>query len=109
MAYEYYNESVFMCSAIKSDGTDSLISIKVVPGSSKTKIAGMLGDSVKVNVAAAPEKGKANKELIKFLAKTLDIPKSGITIVSGEKDQRKTLKLADLSVESVLEKISVFL
>ncbi len=98
-----------MCPAIRSDGTDSLIDIKVVPGSSKTKIAGMLGDAIKVNVAAAPEKGKANKELVKFLAKTLDIPKSGITIVSGEKDQRKVLRLADFSADAVFEIIADFL
>ena len=103
------DERFYMCPAIKSDGTGSLIDIKVVPGSSKTRIAGLLGDSIKVNVAAAPEKGKANKELIKYLSKNLGVPKSSISIVSGEKDQRKVLRFCDLSAEEANLKISVYL
>lgn len=83
---------------IKEDALGCLLDIKVVPGSSRTKIAGILGKSIKVTVAAAPEKGKANKELIKYLAKILEISKSSITIVSGEKDHRKTILIAGLDI-----------
>ena len=98
-----------MCPAIKPDGTGTLIDIKVVPGSSKTRIAGILGEAIKINVAAAPEKGKANKELVKYLAKLLNVPKSGIKIVAGEKDQRKVLSIAEISADTVHEKMSEFL
>ena len=44
--------------------------IKVIPKSSKTELAGYLPDGTwKVKVAAAPDKGQANRELIEFLAR----------------------------------------
>ncbi|MFC1616033.1 DUF167 domain-containing protein [Patescibacteria group bacterium] len=42
---------------------------------------------------AAPEKGKANAELIKFLSKNLGISKSQISIISGKTDQLKLIKI----------------
>ncbi len=83
---------------IKDESGSCILDIKVVPGSSRTKISGLLGDALKVTVAAAPEKGKANKELIKYLAKTLDISKSSITIVAGEKDHRKSVQIEGINI-----------
>ncbi len=47
--------------------------VKIVPGSSRTSIEGLLGGVLKIKVAAPPEKGKANKELTAFLAKRLKV------------------------------------
>ncbi len=59
--------------------------VKVIPKSSKTELAGYLPDGTwKIKVAATPEKGKANRELIGFLAGHLGVAKSRIHIVSGE-------------------------
>ncbi len=59
--------------------------VKVIPKSSKTELAGILPDGTwKVKVAAVPEKGKANRELIEFLAQKLGVAKTRIRIVSGE-------------------------
>ena len=91
---------------IKEDSQGCLLEIKVVPGSSRTNIAGMLGDSIKITVAAAPEKGKANKELIKYLAKTLDISKSSITIVTGEKEHHKLVRVYDLTAQEIQGKLA---
>lgn len=48
-------------------------------------------DFLKINVISPPEKGKANAELIKFLAKQLKIAKSNFTILSGELDRYKKI------------------
>ena len=50
-----------------------IFKVKVVPGSSRTVIAGVLGGMLKVKIAAPPEKGKANKALIDFLAGKLGL------------------------------------
>lgn len=55
-------------------------------------------DTLKIRLKAVPEKGKANEELIRFLAKTLGIQKSDVVIVSGGTDTRKLLKIPDLSL-----------
>jgi len=70
------------------------IRIKVVPKSSKTELAGILPDGTwKVKVAAAPEKGKANRALVEFLAGHLGVAKSRIRIVSGETSQLKRVQV----------------
>ena len=59
--------------------------VKVSPKSSKTELTGYLPDGTwKVRVAAAPEKGKANKALCEFLAGHLGVAPSQVRIVSGE-------------------------
>jgi uncharacterized protein (TIGR00251 family) len=68
------------------------IRVKVIPKSSKTELAGYLPDGTwKVKIAAAPEKGKANRALVEFLAETLGVVKSRIRIVSGETSQLKRI------------------
>jgi uncharacterized protein YggU (UPF0235/DUF167 family) len=47
----------------------------------------------KVAVAAAPEKGRANAELCAFLAHELGVPKSSVTVDSGNTSARKRLKV----------------
>jgi len=66
--------------------------VKVIPKSSKTELAGYLQDGTwKVKVAAAPEKGKANRALCEFLAEKLGVAKSHVHIVSGETSQLKRI------------------
>jgi uncharacterized protein len=68
------------------------IRIKVIPKSAKTELAGYLPDGTwKVKVAAAPEKGKANRALLDFLAEHLGVAKRRVHIVSGETSQLKRI------------------
>ena len=68
--------------------------VKVIPKSSKTELAGILPDGTwKVKVAAVPEKGKANRELIEFLAQKLGVAKTRIHIVSGETSALKRIRV----------------
>ena len=75
------------------------IQVKVMPRSRSTEfVERMDDDTLKIRLKAVPEKGKANEELIRFLAKTLGIQKSDVVIVSGGTDTRKLLKIPDLSL-----------
>jgi len=68
--------------------------VKVIPKSSKTEFAGHLPDgTLKIRVAAAPEKGKANRALLDFLAGYLGVAKSRIRIVSGETSPMKRIQV----------------
>jgi len=70
------------------------IRVKVIARSAKTELAGELPDgTLKVKVAAPPEKGKANQELCRFLAAHYGIPKNGVSIVSGHTAALKRVKL----------------
>jgi len=66
------------------------LKIMVKPNSLKNEIISMDGDRYKIAIKEAPDKGKANKELVKFLHK---ITKKKVTIVSGLKSREKIVEL----------------
>lgn len=76
---------------------DRYLRIKVIPKSEKNCISEIIedeeGQTIKIRIKAVPEKGKANKELIKFLSKEFSIPKQNIEIISGKTSQLKLLKI----------------
>mgnify|MGYP001608505036 CR=1 FL=1 len=72
--------------------------IKVLPKSPKNEITEIMKDesgeeTIKIRIKAAPEKGKANAELIKFLSKELNISKENISIISGKSTTLKLVKI----------------
>ncbi len=71
-----------------------MIRLKVVPSSSRDQIVGWLGDSLKIKVAAPPEKGKANQAVIQLLARTMGIEPSAIRVVSGESSPHKIVEIS---------------
>ena len=77
--------------------------VKVVPGSSRTTIGGTLGGMLKVKVAAADEKGKANAALIKFLAGELAVKRNSIRIVSGQSSPVKEIVIDGILAEQVIK------
>jgi uncharacterized protein (TIGR00251 family) len=83
-----------------------IFSVKVVPRSSRTAIAGVLGGMLKVKLAAAPEKGKANQSLIEFLADTLGVKKNAVKITSGLTSPVKTIQITGVSEEILLDKLN---
>jgi uncharacterized protein len=91
---------------IQQAGSSVIFSVKVVPRSSKTTIAGVLGDMLKVKLAAAPEKGKANDSLVAFLADTLGLKRNTVTITSGQTSPVKTIQITGVSREFVLDKLN---
>jgi uncharacterized protein len=78
-----------------------LIDVKVVPGASRSMVAGIRDGALLVRVAAPPEKGKANEELRDCLARALGVPKSAIELVSGSSSRRKKVSVP-LEAESAL-------
>ena len=68
--------------------------VKVRPGAVKTTVIKVMDDeTIKIDIAAPPIKGKANQELIKFLAKEFDILKNNVKIVSGAGERVKLIKI----------------
>jgi hypothetical protein len=66
-----------------------VLSIKVQPRASKTMIAGIQGDTLKVKLTAPPVEGEANKQCLQFLAKLIGVPKSNLEILSGGGSRHK--------------------
>ena len=72
------------------------LKIKVTPRSSRTEFAGEMADgTLKVHVAAPPDKGQANDELCSFLAKHYGVPRSQVVVISGQTATRKLVRVGD--------------
>jgi uncharacterized protein (TIGR00251 family) len=69
------------------------LSLKVIPKSSRDRIVGWLGDRLKVQVTAAPERGKANDAVIGVLSEALGVPRSAVRIVAGETSPLKSVEV----------------
>lgn len=70
------------------------LKIKAIPGAPKTEIKTEMADgTLKIAVAAAPEKGKANIALIDFLAEEFGVPRSQVKIISGAGARVKLIKI----------------
>jgi len=78
-----------------------LLRIKVVPGASRTRCVGEWSGRARLAVAAPPEKGKANKAVVAFLADLLGVRKADVSIVSGSTSPRKTIRIAGASPADV--------
>lgn len=74
-----------------------IVQIKVTPNAAKNQILGFKEGILSVRVRGVPEKGRVNEELIDFLADTLNIAKSRITILSGHTSRLKRLKIEGLA------------
>lgn len=86
--------------------TGAALTIRVTPRARKTEITGFREDgSLRIRVSAPPVEGKANKELVKFLAKLLGVSKNKIEIVAGEKSLDKIVSIMDLSAREVQDRI----
>lgn len=72
-------------------------SVKVVPGSSRTGLAGILDGMLKIRIAAPPEKGKANQCLTAYLSKLLGIRKNQVKILTGITAPVKQLQIEGVS------------
>jgi uncharacterized protein len=81
------------------------LAVRAQPGAKKTAITGVYGETdtakLKIAVQAPPIEGRANQALIAFLAKTFDLPKSSVELVSGELSRSKVFLLRGITMEKV--------
>jgi len=80
--------------------------IKVVPRSSRSGVAGWLGDVLRVRVTAPAERGKANAAVEKLLSELLGLSSGGARIVSGGSSPRKIVEVEGLSESEIRRRLS---
>lgn len=77
------------------------IALKVTPGARKNEILGweedypQIGRVLRVKIAAPPVEGKANKEIVTFMAKSLGIPKSAVELLHGSTGRIKLIQVPE--------------
>jgi len=74
--------------------------VKLHPRAKKNAITGEVGDALKVSLTAPPVDGKANEACIEFFAKLLKVPRSSVSIASGQASRNKILRVAGISADT---------
>lgn len=82
-----------------------ILHVKVVPGSSRDRIAGAYGEGIKVTVAKPPQAGAANEAVIGVLAAALQISTANVQIVRGHTNPRKQVLIVGLSAEQIEQRL----
>ena len=83
--------------AIQESAKGISFAVKVHPRARKNAITGTVGDALKLALTAPPVEGKANQAVIEFFADLFQIPRSSVTIASGETSRNKVVRIAGVS------------
>ncbi len=90
----------------ESDGGVSF-AVKVHPRARKNAITGEFGDALKLSLTSPPVDGRANQACIEFFAKLLMVPRSSVTIASGQTSPEKVIRVSGLPAEEVRRRIGI--
>jgi uncharacterized protein (TIGR00251 family) len=92
---------------IRDTAGGAIFAVKVQPRAKKNAITGELGDALKLALTAPPVEGRANDACIEFFANLLDVPRSSITIASGETSRRKVIRVTGIAADEVRRRIAM--
>jgi uncharacterized protein (TIGR00251 family) len=77
-----------------TDGETAIVlTLHVQPGARRTEVAGTHGDSLKIRLGAPPVDGKANAELLRFLAEAFGVLRRDVTLVRGDASREKIVRI----------------
>jgi uncharacterized protein len=81
--------------------------VKIHPRARKDAITGELEDALKLSLKAPPVEGRANEACIEFLAKLLKVPRSSVTIASGQSSPKKVIRVRGVSADEVQKRLGI--
>ena len=90
---------------IRAGTEGSELRLLVLPRASMSELAGVHDGRLRIRLAAPPVDGQANRMLLTFLAKTLGVAKTALTIRRGETGRRKRIRVAGVGVEALTQRV----
>ncbi|HUE90919.1 DUF167 family protein [Pseudomonas sp.] len=75
------------------DGEDLILDCHLQPKASKDEFAGLHGERIKIRLTAPPVDGKANAQLLAFLAAAFAVGKSQVSLESGQQSRQKRVRI----------------
>jgi uncharacterized protein (TIGR00251 family) len=91
---------------IEPHASGTIIPVRVKAGARRNGIVGQHDGALRIDVSAAPEKGKANRAVVVVLSEALRIAKSSIELVSGSTSSQKRLLLHGLELKAAERRLS---
>jgi uncharacterized protein len=86
----------------RREGERLILEVHVQPGASRTEIAGVHGERLKIRVAAAPAEGRANEALLRFIAEKCGVPRRCVTLEGGAGSRIKRIAVAGVTAPPAL-------
>jgi uncharacterized protein len=80
--------------------------VKVHPRARNNAVNGIVGDALKLALTAPPAEGRANQAVIEFFADLFQIPRSSVTIASGETSRNKVVRIAGMTRAAVEQRLA---
>jgi uncharacterized protein (TIGR00251 family) len=82
------------------------LTLRVAPGARTPGVVGRHGAGWKVRVTAAPERGRANDELVALLAETLGLHRPDVRVVAGASGRDKVVELAGMTLDEIESRLA---
>ena len=92
---------------MSATATGIRIVLHIQPRASKTEIVGAHGDALKIRLQAAPVDGAANEALIRFVAASLEVPRSAVALVAGSTSRRKILQVDGITPAAATARLNL--
>ena len=90
---------------IRDGDKGATFAVRVQPRASRNAIAGEMGEALKIALTAPPVEGKANEACVEFLANLLKVPRSSVTIASGESSRNKVVRVAGMRASELEQRL----
>ncbi len=87
---------------LRPDGSGTRLRLRVSAGASRSRLAGVHGGALKLTVSAPPEKGKANREVVRMVAEAFGVASRSVEILAGETSPDKVVRLSLTPDEAAL-------
>ena len=91
--------------SLKESASGVTFAVRVHPRAKKNAITGELGDALKLSLTTPPVEGRANEACIEFFAKLLKVPRSSVTIASGQTSRNKVIRVVGVTAQYVREQL----
>jgi len=92
---------------IRDTPSGATFAVKVHARAKKNAIAGEVGDALKVALTAPPVEGRANEACIELFVNLLKVPRSSVTIASGQTSRRKVIRVRGMSADEVQKRLGI--
>ncbi|MEJ7584448.1 MAG: DUF167 domain-containing protein, partial [Acidimicrobiales bacterium] len=92
-----------------ADDTGVVLSVHATAGAGRSEVVGRHGDAIKIRVAAAPEKGRANDALTELLAHHFNLDASAVSLVSGATRRAKRFRLEGVDADRATDRLEQML
>lgn len=90
---------------VTTQGEFACIQVHLQPRASRSEVVGVVEQGLKVRLTAPPVDDRANRQLVDFLAESLDLPRRDVVLLHGQKSRSKTIGFKGIAPQDLVRRI----